>query len=89
MPKLKRHKSFLKDYANAKLADSQFEKFIIFLNLLKDGNLLPPESKDHALKGNWKDFRECHLGGDMLLVYAKIDNEIILTRIGTHSEIFG
>jgi mRNA interferase YafQ len=89
MPKLKRHKSFLKDYANIKLADTQFEKFISYLNLLKDGINLPPEAKNHNLKGNWKDFKECHLGGDMLLVYAKFDDEIILTRIGTHSEIFG
>ena len=67
----------------------QFEKFISYLNLLKDGISLPPEAKNHNLKGDWKDFKECHLGGDMLLVYAKFDDEIILTRIGTHSEIFG
>lgn len=30
MPKLKRHKSFLKDYANVKLADTQFEKFVSY-----------------------------------------------------------
>jgi len=89
MLRLRRHKSFLKDYANTKLADSQFEKFISYLNLLKDGIVLPPEAKDHNLKGNWKDFRECHLGGDMLLVYAVFDNEVVLTRMGTHSEIFG
>jgi len=89
MPKLRRHKSFLKDYANTKLADSQFEKFVSYLHFLKDGITLPPEAKDHNLKGNWKDFRECHLGGDMLLVYAVFDKEIVFTRIGTHSEIFG
>ncbi len=65
---LKRHKAFLKDYANIKLTDTQFEKLISFLALLKEGKELPPESKDHALKGNWKDFRECHLTGDILQV---------------------
>lgn len=89
MPTLKRHKSFLKDYANTKLTDTQFEKLVSFLALLKDGLELPPESKDHALKGNWKDFRECHLGGDVLLVYQKINDEIILARLATHSELFG
>lgn len=89
MPTLKRHKSFLKDYANTKLTDTQFEKLVSFLVLLKDGLELPPESKDHALKGNWKDFRECHLGGDILLVYQKINDEVILARLATHSELFG
>jgi len=89
MPKLRRHKSFLKDYAKTKLSDSQFEKFISYLHFLKDDTTLPPEAKEHNLKGNWKNFKECHLGGDMLLVYAVFDNEIVLTRVGSHSEIFG
>lgn len=79
----------MKDYAKTKLSDSQFEKFISYLHFLKDGIALPPEAKEHNLKGNWKDFKECHLGGDMLLVYAVFDTEIVLTRIGSHSEIFG
>jgi len=89
MPNLKRHKSFLKDYANIKLTDGQFEKLITYLNCLKEGKELPTESKDHALKGNWKDFRECHLSGDVLLVYTQINDDAILARIGTHSKIFG
>ena len=79
----------MKDYAKTKLSDSQFEKFISCLHFLKDDTPLPPEAKEHNLKGNWKNFKECHLGGDMLLVYAVFDNEIVLTRIGSHSEIFG
>lgn len=89
MPKLKRHKYFLKDYASAKITDGQFEKLIDYLNGLKDGKELPAESRDHALKGKWKDFRECHLGGDMLLVYTHMNDDVILSRIGSHSEIFG
>lgn len=89
MPTLKRHKAFLKDYANIKLTDTQFEKLISFLALLKEGKELPSESKDHALKGNWKDFRECHVSGDVLLVYQKINDDIILARLATHSELFG
>lgn len=86
--KIRRHKQFLKDYAKTKLSDSQFEKFISFVNLLKEDKPLPPESRDHSLKGEWIDFRECHLGGDMLLVYQEQDEEIVLSRIGTHNQIF-
>jgi mRNA interferase YafQ len=86
--RIKRHKKFLKDFANAKLTDKQFEKLIEYINNLKLDMTMPPEARDHALKGEWKDFRECHLGGDMLLVYREADFEIVLTRLGTHNQIF-
>lgn len=89
MPSIKRHKAFLKDFNSARLTDGQFEKFASYVVILKEGNNMPIESKDHALKGNWSDFRECHLGGDMLLVYRQEGEQIVLARLGTHSEIFG
>ena len=79
----------MKDFANVKLTDGQFEKFVCYVALLKEDKPLPPESKDHALKGSWADFRECHLGGDMLLAYRVGGDEVVLARIGTHSELFG
>ena len=54
---------------------------------------LGPEWKDHALKGEWAGHRECHIGGDFLLVYF-IDEKsgqtgmIVFVRAGTHSELF-
>jgi len=89
MAKLRRHKAFLKDYAAICLTDTQFEKLISYLSHLKEEIQLPPESKDHPLKGDWKGFRECHLGGDMLLAYTIEDDTVILARIGTHSQLFG
>src|SRR3546814_10037808 len=32
---------------------------------------LGPEWLDHALKGDWSDHRECHIGGDFLLIDRK------------------
>jgi YafQ family addiction module toxin component len=52
------------------------------------------EWKDHPLKGEWASHRECHVGGDFLLIY-RLDEEagksgaIVFTRAGTHSELFG
>lgn len=86
--KIRRHKHFLKDFANVKITDEQFEKLVSYINNLKNDLPLPPESRDHALKGEWQDFRECHLGGDMLLVYRETDSEIVLARLGTHNQIF-
>jgi len=51
---------------------------------------LPPEYKDHELAGEWADHRECHIGGDFLLVYT-IDqqkNLVVFVASGTHAELF-
>ncbi|WP_277820348.1 type II toxin-antitoxin system mRNA interferase toxin, RelE/StbE family [Cupriavidus basilensis] len=34
-----------------------------------DGAPFGPEWLDHALMGGWADHRECHVGGDFLLIY--------------------
>ena len=49
---------------------------------------LGPEWLDHALKGEWADHRECHIGGDFLLIYQVEANVINFVRAGTHSELF-
>ena len=52
---------------------------------------LGPEWLDHALKGDWSDHRECHIGGDFLLIYQLADgarNKVIFARAGTHAELF-
>lgn len=49
---------------------------------------LGPEWLDHALKGNWDGYRECHIGGDFLLIYRLDKNSIVFVRTGTHTELF-
>ncbi|WP_248426358.1 HP0892 family type II toxin-antitoxin system mRNA interferase toxin [Helicobacter pylori] len=56
-------------------------------NLAKE-QPLAPKYKDHPLKGTLKDFRECHIKPDILLVYLVKDDELILVRLGSHSELF-
>jgi len=54
---------------------------------------LPLNWKDHQLKGNMKQFRECHIGGtgDWLLVYEKRGEDMILYLYGTgtHTNLLG
>jgi mRNA interferase YafQ len=45
--------------------------------------------RDHALIGNWKGHRECHIQPDWLLIYRVKDLELQLVRTGGHSELFG
>lgn len=44
--------------------------------------------RDHALIGNWKGFRECHIQPDWLLIYRVEDNELQLARTGSQADLF-
>lgn len=49
---------------------------------------LGAEWLDHVLRGERADHRECHIGGDFLLIYQVDGNAIKCVRSGTHSELF-
>jgi len=85
---LKRHKYYRKDALKAKLTDEQYAKRLKYLSSILEGNPLPSEARDHELIGDYKGFREFHLGGDMLIVYKVVDNVLYLQRMGTHSQLF-
>jgi mRNA interferase YafQ len=60
------------------------------VDALANGEPLPAERRDHALKGRYDGYRECHVEPDWLLVY-KLDNGqlvLVLYRVGTHSDLF-
>ncbi len=47
--------------------------------------------RDHPLKGDYRNRRECHIEPDWLLIY-KIDSEkglIVFERTGSHADLFG
>ncbi|OHA84356.1 MAG: hypothetical protein A2937_01290 [Candidatus Yonathbacteria bacterium RIFCSPLOWO2_01_FULL_47_33b] len=47
--------------------------------------------KDHALRGEYLGYRECHIKPDVLLLY-EVDEQMLLVtlvNIGSHSELFG
>lgn len=49
---------------------------------------LDPRYRDHALTGDWKDYRDCHIKPDRVLIYRKPDNVTLqLVRLGSHSEL--
>jgi mRNA interferase YafQ len=60
------------------------------LDILLSGKDLPEQYKDHQLKGEMREFRECHIEPDWLLVYRKVDSELILyaTSTGSHADLF-
>jgi len=61
----------------------------VMLLLTANDAPVPKEWKDHELKGDWDGYRECHVGGDFLLIYKLDKTEmIVFVRAGTHAELF-
>lgn len=86
-----RTKQFAKDWerlSHSGRYDMNRLKEAMLLLIASDAPL-PPEYIDHELTGEWKGFRECHIGGDFLLIYElQADDDIIFTRTGTHADLF-
>lgn len=88
-------KAFQKDYERLSRSgryDMNRLKEVILL-LIANEPPLGAEWLDHPLKGEWSGYRECHVGGDFLLIYT-IDEKagkggsIVFVRTGTHAELF-
>ena len=87
-------KEFLKDWerlSHSGRYDMKRLKEAILMLVANDGPM-PPEWLDHPLTGDWDGYRECHIGGDFLLIYELDDagkhGEVVFVRTGTHAELF-
>jgi mRNA interferase YafQ len=60
------------------------------LRILVSEQILPEKYHDHPLKGEYRDFRECHIEPDWLLIYKIIEDKLILIAAGTgtHADLF-
>ena len=77
-----------KDIRKLTRQGKNLEELYSVIALLAKGEALAGKYKDHQLTGNWKGFRECHIRPDWLLIYRIVENELQLTRSGSHSELF-
>ena len=87
-------KKFVKDWARLSESGRYDLKRLkeVMLMLISNEAPLGPEWFDHPLKGEWGDHRECHIGGDFLLIYqlhGKGGDELIcFVRAGSHADLF-
>ncbi|GAB6888968.1 hypothetical protein JCM13304A_24700 [Desulfothermus okinawensis JCM 13304] len=81
-------KSFEKDLKKLNLKREKLEKLFDAVARLLSEEPLPTEMRDHKLVGELADFREFHLGGDLLVLYRVTKKEVFLVRIGTHNQLF-
>jgi mRNA interferase YafQ len=79
---------FKRSYKKLKLTDNEDLTFIEIIYNLANGNKLADKYKDHQLQGNLKEFRECHIKPDLLLIYYIEDEILKLIDIGSHSQLF-
>lgn len=82
---------FKKDYKLAMKRNMNMDLIDDIIRKLAAGEELDEKNKDHQLTGNWVGHRECHILPDWLLVY-RVDDDVlvlILSRTGTHSDLFG
>lgn len=90
MYKLNTTKQFEKDYKLCKKRGLRLDLIHHIFELLESTGTLPAKYKPHKLSGDYAGFLECHIQNDWLMVWAKDEDkkEILLTRTGTHSDLF-
>jgi mRNA interferase YafQ len=80
---------FKRDVKLAEKRGKDMSKLRKVISLLLEGEPLPKELCDHALKGEWKPHRDLHIEPDWVLIYSGGDEWVRFERTGTHSDLFG
>lgn len=62
--------------------------WIEVLNCLLNGLPLPARYANHPLQGEWKGCMDCHIKPDLVLIYELQGSDLILHRLGSHSDLF-
>ena len=91
MRKIEYTSIFKRDFKRIMKKHYEMSKFEDVVELLveNDQETLVRKYKDHALKGNWRGYRELHLDKDWLLIYKINATKLVLTmvRTGSHDEL--
>jgi len=92
MRRIERTNAFRRDYRREQRGQQRRDVenlLTTVISLLAEDKPLAERNRDHTLAGEWQDFRECHLRPDLLLIYRKVDTDVLqLVRLGSHSELF-
>ncbi len=91
MRKIEQTSQFRRDYRREAKGPNRLvleKDFRVVLETLVNNQPLSEKHHDHALKGEWKDCRDCHVRPDLLLIYRKPDeSRLQLVRLGSHAEL--
>ena len=88
MLKIRYQTSFKKDIKRIQKRGYDISLMKPVIDALAAQQELDEKYHDHALSGDWRRFRECHITPDWLLIYKQTETELLLVRTGTHSDLF-
>ena len=89
MRAIRRTSQFKRDVERMKRRGKDLSKLKEVLEKIISGQQLEAKYSDHALVGQYKGTRECHIEPDWLLIYELAQSEVVLIRTGTHADLFG
>lgn len=88
MRTIERFGQFKRDYkreSKGRFRDTIANDLAAVVTLLANDALLDARYRDHALTGEWRDHRDCHVKPDLVLIYRKPDDDTLqLVRLGSH-----
>lgn len=91
MRKIERTSQFKRDFkreSKGRYRSTLIDDFREIVEALADDQVLPERHRDHALTGDWKDHRDCHIRPDLVLIYRKPNSDTLqLVRLGSHSQL--
>jgi mRNA interferase YafQ len=84
----RRYKTAFKRFSRHANFDHQLLEEIV--ETLAQGERLSAKHQDHQLSGKFQDNRECHVKNNILLMYQKHENILVLLLVdlGTHDDLF-
>ena len=82
--------SFERDLKHAVRRGKNPERIKAVVQLLCAQTPLPAALRDHALKGKYSGFRDCHVEPDLILIYRIVQQklQLLCVHLGTHSDLF-
>lgn len=85
----RKYKTALKRFSrHQNFSPQTLEKII---HTLARGERLETKYQDHQLTSEFREYRECHIKNNLLLMYQKHEDILVLLLIsvGTHDDLFG
>lgn len=90
MKEIRKTSQFKKDFKRFSNDIEKVKTLMSVVKMLQNDEPIPEEFYPHPLKGEWKNYMECHIDDDYLLIwYDKEEYVVKLVRLGYHSELFG
>jgi len=80
--------AYKKGFRRAIKRGGHVQSIKVVIDLLRSKKELPEKYQDHQLKGALKDYRECHIEPNWLLLYKVVDDTLYLAGTGTHADLF-